>query len=155
MTPKEAITRLREMQSQIIHGKNTFGDIADALVNENAELHTELQKCLADAVRSVLEIRDLLNPGGNLSVKDAAEELVKDGWRLQWLEEHPMLIGITNSGEWQAAFQDGKNTGKGIQAKTLRELINKLAEHQNVESSDEATLDNRKQNAATTPHSLR
>ena len=123
MTPKEAISKLRAMQSQIIHGKNTFGDIADALESEN----TELQKHLADAVRSVLEIRDLLNPGGNLSVKDAAEELVKDGWRLQWLEEHPMLIGITNGGEWQAAFQDGKHTGKGIQAKTLRELINKLA----------------------------
>ena len=123
MTPKDAVSKLRKMQSQIIHGKNTFGDIADALENEN----DELQKCLEDAVRSVLEIRDLLNPGGNLSVKDAAEELIKDGWRLQWLEEHPMLIGITNSGEWQAAFQDGKNTGKGIQAKTLRELINKLA----------------------------
>lgn len=31
MTTTEAITRLREMQAQIIHGSNTFGDIADVL----------------------------------------------------------------------------------------------------------------------------
>ncbi len=32
MTTKEAITTLRSMQAQIIHGKRTFGDIADLLV---------------------------------------------------------------------------------------------------------------------------
>ena len=31
ITTDEAIRRLREMQSQIIHGSNTFGEIADAI----------------------------------------------------------------------------------------------------------------------------
>ena len=31
ITPKEATKRLRDMQSQIIHGKNTFGEIADLI----------------------------------------------------------------------------------------------------------------------------
>ena len=32
MTTKEAVERLDEMQSQIIHGKRTFGDIADVIL---------------------------------------------------------------------------------------------------------------------------
>lgn len=37
MTTTEAITKLREMQSQIIHGSNTFGDIADTIAALEAE----------------------------------------------------------------------------------------------------------------------
>ena len=76
------------MQSQIIHGKNTFGVIADALENENAEL----QKCLADVVRSVLEIRDLLDPDGNLSVKDAAKKLESEYWLSRGMAEYIVEI---------------------------------------------------------------
>jgi hypothetical protein len=36
MTTKEAIERLDSMQSQIIHGKRTFGDIADVIRNLEA-----------------------------------------------------------------------------------------------------------------------
>lgn len=36
MTPKQAIESLDSMQSQIIHGKRTFGDIADVIRNLEA-----------------------------------------------------------------------------------------------------------------------
>ena len=50
-------------------------DCADKLKSENAEL----RQCLADAVRSALEIREMLDPGGNLSIKDAIDA-IKAKW---------------------------------------------------------------------------
>lgn len=41
---KEAVERLRDMQRQIIHGKNTFGDIADAIEAQSAALKAEKER---------------------------------------------------------------------------------------------------------------
>lgn len=37
MSSEEAIAKLRQMQGQIIHGSNLFGDIADLIVRLEAE----------------------------------------------------------------------------------------------------------------------
>lgn len=44
MTPQEAINQLEQMQRQIIHGKRTFGDIADCIreLQANAKRGAEL-----------------------------------------------------------------------------------------------------------------
>lgn len=47
MNAKDAISRLRDMQSQIIHGKNTFGDIANVVELQQKRVE-ELEKRVAE-----------------------------------------------------------------------------------------------------------
>ena len=41
---------------------------------------------------------------------------------INWLEKNPMLVGITDDGEWQAAYQ-GNGRPLARRAKTWRETI--------------------------------
>jgi len=50
MTTEEAINQLRQMQGQIVHGSNVFGDIADLIVT----LEAKIKPCNA-AIHHVLD----------------------------------------------------------------------------------------------------
>lgn len=59
MNIDEAVSKLRKMQSQIIHGRNIFGDIAD---NIESILHqlTQLQSSLSQRELQLKEVLDLV-----------------------------------------------------------------------------------------------
>ena len=65
---------ISESISNLEHEQKCLKQIAD-LKAENAELCQHL----ADAVKSVLEIREMLDPGGNLSIEDAVA-VIKSKW---------------------------------------------------------------------------
>lgn len=54
MNIDDAIKELREMQSQIIHGKNFYGDIADAFEQAVKERDAEIER-LRKSMRSAMQ----------------------------------------------------------------------------------------------------
>lgn len=83
-TVKDALLQLREMQAQIIHGTNVFGEIADlmeAVYNENERIVSEAKKCYSrndELVRERLGLKRALE--GCISAINRGE--VCDGSRL-------------------------------------------------------------------------
>ena len=65
---------ISESIGNLEHEQKCSRQIAD-LKAENAEL----RRHLANAVKSALEIREMLDPGGNLSIKDAVA-VIKSKW---------------------------------------------------------------------------
>ena len=63
MSAKEAIDRLREMQRQIIHGKNTFGEIADLIEQLEADHRRmeHLEKLVKANLTTILDWWELSN----------------------------------------------------------------------------------------------
>lgn len=98
-TPEIAIHNLRQMQKQIIHGKNTFGEIADLIVSLTAQLDKQ-QVLLDNANASSNELlKNLFNVKSDWEVCSSAlkayvetvgklsHELKAKGERIVELEE--------------------------------------------------------------------
>jgi len=109
----------------------TYGSDAshvEALKTEN----TELRKALADAVRSVLEIRDTLDPNGNLSIVDAVA-------KIRAAMKAAKRLAAANYTNWNNAgggkeCEHGYNEGIPCPACDLAKVNDALAEreHQNA-----------------------
>ena len=73
MTAQDAIAKLRQMQSQIVHGSNVFGDIADCIVALQADASRGAE--LYEAAQGVAEVWKGPSQPDSLELWTAIDEL--------------------------------------------------------------------------------
>lgn len=83
MNAKEAVFKLREMQRQVVHGSNLFGDIADCIV--------QLEQQLEDPDKEAQRVTDGCWLPNVMNDEDQIRQMEKD--MTQCAEENRLLKG--------------------------------------------------------------
>lgn len=87
ITPQEAIAQLDKMQSQIIHGKRTFGDIADCIRSSEQRWQRALTLLEMAHLDIVLHLQSAFGVSANVIPPDTTESELR-----KFLTEHGVKV---------------------------------------------------------------